>query len=75
MWKVITEASLRQGTQIFASTHSEEALRSLLPVIKKNESDFRLIMMSRDDEGRSHVRVIRGGDLEAALEERVEVRG
>lgn len=74
MWKVINEASRRRGTQLFASTHSQEALTSLLSVMKGNESDFRLIRVTRDDEGRSHVRVIKGGDLEAAIEDRVEVR-
>jgi hypothetical protein len=74
MWGAVAEASGRQGTQLFVSTHSEEALKALVPVMKGNEADFRLIRLSRDSEGRSQIRVVKGGDLEAAIEEGVEVR-
>ena len=75
MWRSLDEASRRQGTQLFVSTHSQETLNSLLSIIKGHESDFRLIRITRDDDGRSRIRVVKGIDFEAALEERVEVRG
>lgn len=74
MWRAMAEAAQRQGTQVFASTHSEEALRSLLPVIEGKESDFRLLRLRKDEDGHSDIRVVKGTDLEAAIEERVEVR-
>lgn len=73
MWKTVAEASRRQGTQVFASTHSDEALRALLPTIQGNEADFRLIKLSSEG-GQSRIRVVKGADLEAAIEEGVEVR-
>jgi hypothetical protein len=73
-WELINEFSKEHNTQLFIATHSREALEALVPILKENESDFRLIRVSKDAEAKSYLKVINGSNFLAALEEDFEVR-
>lgn len=73
IWAELFRFSKANGVQIFASTHSLEALRSLLPAIKGHESEICLLKATREKD-RSTVRLVEGKYFEAALEGNVEVR-
>ena len=45
IWKLIHSFASDHEVQLFASTHSAECLRALIPVIEGNEKDFSLIRM------------------------------
>ena len=69
----ILEAARNSGTQLFATTHSLEYLRALLPVVRANPDDFRLLRTTKDN-GASAVDCFDGPDFAAALEEGLEIR-
>ena len=73
VWKSIAEFSRRMRTQLFATTHSLECLRAMLPAIAEAPGDFCLLRVEREN-GESQVRVFDGEHFEAALEENVEIR-
>ncbi|OLE51059.1 MAG: hypothetical protein AUG51_25165 [Acidobacteria bacterium 13_1_20CM_3_53_8] len=73
IWMHLFKLSSDNGTQIFASTHSLEALRNILPAIKGHEEDF-CLLRTKMENGKCIVRRIEGADFEAAIEEGVEVR-
>jgi hypothetical protein len=73
IWKVILDLARTYQTQIFASTHSLECIRALLPSIKNNEQDVMLLRAERQN-GASGVTPITGEFFEAALEQNFEVR-
>jgi AAA domain, putative AbiEii toxin, Type IV TA system/AAA ATPase domain len=73
LWKTLLSLAVTHQTQIFASTHSIECIRALLPTLKANEQDFTLLRAERT-EGISIVTPITGDFFEAALEQQFEVR-
>jgi AAA15 family ATPase/GTPase len=73
IWSQLLKFCEEYETQLFASTHSREALKYLLPAMEGNEDKFSLLRTEKEN-GQCIVRQISGKDLEAALEEGVEVR-
>lgn len=73
LWQALVKFCRANETQLFASSHSIEALKSLLPVIKGKEKDF-CLLQAQNKNGDCGVRYVQGIDFEAALEEGVEVR-
>lgn len=76
LWRTLAAfASESKPTQLFATTHSGEALDQLMPVVADNPSLFRLIRAVRPTEGGGSIlRVFDGHAFADALEDRVEVR-
>ena len=75
MWQAIFQFCQRYQVQLFASTHSLECLKALIPVMSENEKDFRLLRVEDGLNGSGHViRMFKGKNFEAALETGVEVR-
>ena len=75
VWSAILHLAKEQDTQVFLSTHSAETLSALTPIIAKNETEFRLIRVSRDwEEACSIVKVFGGKELLSALESGFELR-
>jgi AAA15 family ATPase/GTPase len=73
LWRAIWTLANQYETQIFASTHSLECMRALLPTLKEHEQDFALLRAERQN-GSSSVTPIKGTFFEAALEQNFEVR-
>ena len=74
IWQLLYEFAKRFDVQIFASTHSAEALQGLAPAVAGNESDFRLLRFSIGPRREPRIKMVPGGDLKAAIAEDVEVR-
>jgi hypothetical protein len=73
MWENIYRLTKEHDTQLFATTHSLECVRALLPVMKGHEDDFTLLRAEKNN-GVSGVTPVKGRYLEAALEQNFEVR-
>lgn len=73
LWKYVLKFAIENDTQIFASTHSLECVRALLPAMQGMENEFSLVRSERTN-GSSSVAVVQGKFLEAAIEQGVEVR-
>lgn len=73
LWKYMLKFAVENDTQIFASTHSLECVRALIPAMKGMEDEFSLLRSERTD-GSCTVAQIQGKFLEAAIEQGVEVR-
>ena len=73
LWEAVDDSSRERGTQVFASVHSIEALKALLPVIERQGSDFRLIRVTREP-GRSQLKVVGANSIAAAISGDVEMR-
>jgi predicted ATP-dependent endonuclease of OLD family len=73
IWKSITGFARRMSTQLFATTHSLECLRAMLPAISAAPEDFCLLRAERQD-GESLMRAFDGEHFEAALEQNFEIR-
>jgi hypothetical protein len=74
LWKYLLKFSIENDTQIFASTHSLECVRSIMPgMMKEHAKDVTLLRVERLN-GSSGVTVVPGDFLEAALEQNFEVR-
>lgn len=43
IWQTLRELCKEQGVQLFATTHSNECLQSLIPAMQGHEDDFSLI--------------------------------
>jgi hypothetical protein len=74
VWASLRAFCQQFNVQLFATTHSLECLRAVLPTLKKHERDFRLIRAERKD-GRRAIRLFNAADFEAAIETKIEVRG
>lgn len=61
------------NTQVFASTHSLEFLRAVVPTMKKNPDDFSLVRVYRRN-GHSEATVISGDEALSLIESGLEVR-
>ena len=69
----ILDAVKQSRTQLFVTTHSREYLKALLPVVRENPDDFRLLRTTKDN-GTSDVDCFDGQHFAAALEEGIEIR-
>ena len=72
-WKTILRLAKQYNTQVFASTHSNECLQSLLPTIKEHEDDFTLLRAERNN-GTSSIIPVKGQFFESGLEQQFELR-
>jgi hypothetical protein len=73
LWQTILQLAKVHDTQIFASTHSLECLRALLPSLENNEEEVLLLRAGRQN-GTSGITQITGNFIEAALEQGFDVR-
>ncbi len=74
-WNVLFKLCSQNKTQLFTSSHSLEALKSLLPAMKKHGDDqFCLIRNTRLKDGSCALRQVEGEYLESALKEGLELR-
>lgn len=74
-WNVLFKLCAKNKTQLFTSSHSLEALKSLLPAMKKHGDDqFCLLKNTRLKDGSCSIRQVDGDSLKAALEQGMEVR-
>jgi hypothetical protein len=72
-WNVIHKFAKANGTQIFATTHSQECLDALLPVLEVNEDDFALLRASRSEKS-IEFSVSNGRRFASALSQEFELR-
>jgi len=73
LWKYILKFAQENNTQVFASTHSNECLKALLPTIENNEEEFAAIRSERVN-GSCEITVLPGRAIEAAIDQGVEIR-
>ena len=73
IWRIIHKFAKENGTQIFATTHSQECLDALLPTLEANEDDFALIRASRTN-GSIRFSVNDGRRFASALSQEFELR-
>jgi AAA domain-containing protein len=75
MWRMLHAFSIRHHTQLFISTHSEECLKAMLPILVKHQNDFLLIHLQRNKTIPSPtVRTISGANMRAAIGVGIELR-
>lgn len=74
LWDVIIQFCIELNVQVFASTHSQEFLEKLKPLIGKNENDFRLIRTEGNNDGIHSAKIFKGHNFYAALETGTEIR-
>jgi ABC-type branched-subunit amino acid transport system ATPase component len=73
LWRYLLKFAAENDTQIFASTHSQECVRALVPAMQGHEEEFSLLRSERLTDS-STVAILHGKFLEAAIEQGVEVR-
>jgi len=73
LWTTLLKLAKENDTQLFVSTHSDECLQALVPLIKENEDDFMLLRAERKN-GSSGIAQFGGDEFEAALARHGEVR-
>ena len=73
IWRSIYDLSKEYDVQLFVSTHSKECMDALLPTVKDNEADFRLLRAHRKDK-ECQIQSLDGTYLQSALEQEFEVR-
>ena len=73
VWKTIIDLADDQKTQLFITTHSNECLQALLPILSRNERDFSLLRVEKEN-GTSHVAQFTGKEFEDALGRGGEIR-
>jgi hypothetical protein len=73
LWRTILKLAIQNNTQIFATTHSLECVRALLPTLEGHEDLVTLLRVEREN-GSSQITTVSGQFLEAAIEQGFEVR-
>jgi len=73
VWSMLHQLARESRCQIFASTHSYECLKALLPAMKEDEDSFSLMRTERT-EGLCSVRMIVGRDARVAIEQGIDPR-
>jgi hypothetical protein len=73
LWETMLRLAKANDTQLFVSTHSDECLQALLPLIKENPSDFSLLRAERTN-GSSTVAHFSSMEFEAALAKHGKIR-
>jgi len=72
-WATLLRVTSINQTQLFVSTHSWECLQAAKDTIKLEPESFSLIRLEHGDNG-SIARQFAGADLEAAIEQEMEIR-
>lgn len=73
MWQQIRNFSIEYQTQVFATTHSLECLRAVLPILKKHPGNFSLVrIFSKKNKGEATV--ISGKEALSVIASGLEVR-
>ncbi len=73
LWTQLHKFCAEHDVQLFASTHSLECLRALSGAVTADPDDFALLRMTAAN-GQATVEKFGGDMIEAALEQRVEIR-
>lgn len=73
VWKSLIDLARQNNTQLFVSTHSNECLRAILPIMKDNEDDFTFLRAEHQN-GNSSISRFDGKEMEAALANGAEIR-
>jgi AAA15 family ATPase/GTPase len=73
IWSTLWRLCKGYNAQLFASTHSQECLKALLPAINQNEEDFLLIRTYKEN-GRCLAETFSGRKLESAILQNIDVR-
>lgn len=73
-WSILYDFAKRFDCQLFVTSHSDECLEALVPVIGENADDFSLLRAEREN-GFCIVRHISGVSMRAALKRGGEIRG
>lgn len=74
IWKRLRQLCVDTGVQLFATTHSNECLQSLLEAADGHEDDFSLIRTEVSKTGDHNLKQFAGKSLFAALRARGEIR-
>ncbi len=78
LWKAMIEASNEMKGQIFLATHSYEAIKVLIHVLKNfqnNKNDIRIYSIQKTDEGIHKSYKYEFENLEASISSDIEIRG
>ena len=73
MWKKIVAVADAENTQLFASTHSNEFLQHIAPIVAAGEIDYRLIRLEKTN-GTSEATEFSGREFSSAIASGVDVR-
>lgn len=73
IWKSIYSLAKEFKVQLFVSTHSRECMKAMLPTMRGNEEEFRLLRADRKGD-ECYIDSLAGDYLESALEQEFEVR-
>ena len=73
LMRTIVDVCETENVQLFASSHSMEFLRSLLPAMQEKPNLYSLIRTEQTN-GACSAKQFRGKDLIAALEQQIDVR-
>lgn len=73
IWQLLLEFCEEYRVQLFVSTHSLEALKTLQPMLEEHAAKFSLLRTEKKDEG-CIVRQFPGLNFRHAIEQRIEVR-
>jgi AAA15 family ATPase/GTPase len=73
LWDCLFRFSKEHNVQLFVSSHSEECLNAIKPILEKNPDDISLLRAVRE-QGVSTIKHFKGKDFLAALEENLDVR-
>ncbi len=74
LWRHLYKMTTEKQNQIFVTTHSEECLKALEPVLEEDASNVTLLRTERH-ENRCSVRQISGKAVRAALRGDIDLRG
>lgn len=74
VWSALLKFSQEMQCQLFATTHSLECLKSLLPAVEKQQDEFSLIRAERDG-SESRVSVFSGRALTSLIRQGFDPRG
>jgi hypothetical protein len=66
-WRAVFNFCKEYEVQLFASTHSLESLKALVPLLSENQDCFRLIKLKSLKDGNHTANIFKGKDFESAL--------
>jgi hypothetical protein len=74
LWQNLYQMAVQTKNQIFITSHSQECLMALLPLLENNADDFTLLRTERHDKG-CVVKQISASAMKAALRGNIDLRG
>jgi hypothetical protein len=74
IWRQTYDFADEFETQLFATTHSLESLKSALPTMKEHHDEFSIIQLHQSD-GSSKAFVVPADEAIEAIENDIELRG